>query len=354
MRFRAADGSTVHLSYCTNVHPAESLDGVVDQLRRYAGPVRAALGVPRLGVGLWLSAAAFPLDVAVLKQVLEEQGLEVTTLNGFPYGGFHDPVVKHAVYRPDWTTDARADHTLRLAEVLAQLLPDDVTDGTISTLPLGYRDPWTPAMQAAAVAQLRRVGDGLADLEARTGKRVVLAVEPEPACVLETTAEVAGLLEEVAHPFVGMCLDAAHFAVQWEDPSVVRAAAKLQVAVALESDDPALVAAYDEPRFLHQVRPRDVAGTDDLPEALAADLPLPWRVHVHLPVHRAEGSTQAVLREVLAGAVGGPVPRTRHLEVETYTWSVLPGEQVDLVEGLAAELQWTRDVLTSLGLQEIS
>ena len=352
MRFRAADGSTVHLSYCTNVHPAESLDGVVEQLRRYAGPVRAALGVPRLGVGLWLSAAALPLDVGVLRQVLDEQGLEVTTLNGFPYGGFHDPVVKHAVYRPDWTTDARADHTLQLAEVLARLLPDDVTDGTISTLPLGYRDPWTPQMQAAAVAQLRRVGDGLTELEARTGKRITLAVEPEPACVLETTAEVAGLLDEVAHPRVGMCLDAAHFAVQWEDPAVVRPAAKLQVAVALESSDRGLLAAHDEPRFLHQVRPCSGGGTDDLPEALAADLPLPWRVHVHLPVHRSEASTQQVLRDVLVAAVGGPVPLTRSLEVETYTWSVLPGEQVDLVDGLAAELQWTRDALRSLGLQE--
>lgn len=362
MRFRAHDGTTVHLSYCSNVHPAETARGVLEQLRRYSGPVRRELGWDRLGVGLWLSAHALDLDVGALKQVLAEEGLEVVTLNGFPYGGFHDPVVKHAVYRPDWTTDLRADHTIRLAEVLAQLLPDDVDHGTISTLPLAYRTPWSSEQHAAAVAQLRRVGDRLTELEALTGKEITLAVEPEPGCVLETSGEVAALLEEVGHARVQACLDVAHFAVQWEDPALVRPAAKAQVATSLEADPSTqreLLEAHVEPRFLHQVRQCGGGGTDDLPEALAGELDgsAPWRVHVHLPVHAAQQTTQHVLVDVLARLVGGAVPLTRSLEVETYTWTVLPDPPADdagLVRGLAAELAWTRDTLLSLGLQEIS
>ncbi|MGH9003406.1 MAG: metabolite traffic protein EboE, partial [Acidimicrobiia bacterium] len=58
MRFRHDDGSVVHLAYCTNVHPAEDLDGLLDRLGRIAAPVRAALDTPVLGVGLWLPAPA--------------------------------------------------------------------------------------------------------------------------------------------------------------------------------------------------------------------------------------------------------------------------------------------------------
>jgi len=364
VRFRAHDGSTVHLSYCSNVHPAETAAGVVEQLTRFAGPVRRSLGVDVLGVGLWLSAeAAVEFEtggLTELRETLASEGLEVVTLNGFPCGGFHDPVVKHAVYSPDWTTETRAEHTLRLGRLLASLLPDDVDDGTISTLPLAYRDPWARDQHATAVAQLRRVGAGFAELD----KRIVLAVEPEPGCVLETSAQVRALIEEVDHPNVGACLDVAHFAVQWEDPALVFPVAKAQLAVALEVADPIVDAdvlrRHDEPRFLHQVRQCGGGGTDDLPEALggALDGTAPWRVHVHLPVHAASWTTQNVLTDVLERLVGGPVPLTRSLEVETYTWTVLPEgvrptDDAGLVAGLTAELAWTRDALLRLGLKEL-
>ena len=113
MRFRHPDGSLVHLAYCSNVHPAEDLEGIHAQLRRFSGPVREHLGVDRLTVGLWLPAAAAAQlaaeseEIDALRAVLYEQGLEVVTLNAFPYGGFHDPVVKHRVYRPDWSEPDR-------------------------------------------------------------------------------------------------------------------------------------------------------------------------------------------------------------------------------------------------------
>jgi hypothetical protein len=378
-RFRHPDGQVVHLSYCTNVHQAEDVAGIVAQLARYAGPVRRALGWPRLGVGLWLSAGAVAelcearaLDV--LRGALDEHHLEVVTLNGFPYQAFHAPVVKHAVYHPDWAEPARLEHTLALARLLHALLPDDADEGSISTLPLAWREPWAAEAHAHARAALRRLAEGLAELAERAGRPVRVALEPEPGCVVETVAHAADVLHDVAPEWVGICLDACHLAVQFEDATqAVRRArdrgvpiVKSQVSSALRVPDPrsdAAVASFVEPRFLHQARARldsRVVGVDDLDQALAGGLPGTgeWRVHFHVPVH-ATGphTTQTELLATVAALVGGPDALTAHLEVETYTWSVLPETQRPadddgLVDGLARELRWTRDRLVELGLEE--
>lgn len=386
MRFRHPGGEVVHLAYCSNVHVAHDADGVVAQLSRYAGPVRRALGVPRLGLGLWLSAQAAlafdtdPRRLAALRTDLDRLGLEVVTLNGFPYGDFHAERVKHAVYVPDWTTRARAEHTLRLARLLASLLPDDVADGSISTLPLGWREPWGEQQADAARARLQEVADGLDDLQERTGRRVRLAVEPEPGCVVETTQQLADLIGTLdTGDTIGACVDTAHLAVQFEPPELAVPAlaargvaiVKAQVSAALRVPEPASPGAlarlgsFVEPRFLHQARALDggvLHCTDDLDEALDGGLPLQteWRVHVHVPLHAdPAGTTSEQVGTALRELVGGARPLTRHLEVETYTWSVLPPElrprdDVDLVEGIARELRWASDRLTALGLEEMA
>jgi hypothetical protein len=187
MRLEHPDGTTVHLAYCTNVHPAEDLDGVLDQLRRFGEPVRAALGVARLGLGLWLAdtaAAALAADPAAvdrLRRGLARRGLEVVTLNGFPYRGFHAPTVKQAVYHPDWTRPERLSYTLDLARILAALLPDDAVRGSVSTVPLGWRDPWGDDAHAAALDQLARLAEGLDAVAARAGRPVRVGWSRSPA-----------------------------------------------------------------------------------------------------------------------------------------------------------------------------
>ncbi len=147
MRFRHADGQTIHVAYCTNVHPGEDVETIVGQLDRFALPVRQHLGTDLLGLGLWLSApvaralATDPAATDRLRGELDSRGLEVVTLNGFPYRGFQDEVVKHRVYHPDWTEPARLAYTVDLTEVLARLLPDDAARGSISTLPLALAAP---------------------------------------------------------------------------------------------------------------------------------------------------------------------------------------------------------------------
>jgi sugar phosphate isomerase/epimerase len=374
------------LSYCTNVHPAEDLDGVLAQLDRYAGPVREAAGLGTLGVGLWLPAdlahrlVASPDDRDRLRTALAAHRLTVHTLNAFPYGGFHAEVVKHAVYTPTWADPARAAYTLACAEVLADLLPDGV-DGSISTLPLAWREPWSAVDDAAAAAALAAVSAGLRDLAARTGRTVRLAVEPEPGCVLDTVADVVGWLEarlgtgpgQIDPEHVGVCLDTCHLAVSFADPVAavrrIRQAGlrvvKVQASAALHVEDPAdpasraAVARFAEPRYLHQVRERSggaVHPADDLPDALGGGLPGagPWRVHVHVPLHARPAAplqaTTDLLRDAVTAVLRGPHGDAAHLDVETYTWAVLPDELAaraadDLVAGIAAELRWAVDHL---------
>ncbi|WP_147917844.1 metabolite traffic protein EboE [Ruania zhangjianzhongii] len=392
MRLRHPDGTLVHLAYCSNVHPAEDPAGIHEQLRRFAGPVRERLGVQRLGLGLWLPAATAALlasdegELAALRAVLDEQGLEVVTLNAFPYRGFHDPVVKHRVYSPDWTERARLTYTLDAAKVLTSLLPDDVRRGSISTLPLAWHTAWSPEARSAARANLDELAAGLARLQESTGRQVRVGFEPEPGCVIETTTQAAEELAGVDTDYLGVCLDTCHLATAFEDAddAVARLTAaglpvvKSQLSAALHVPDPAaasgVLGTFVEDRFLHQVRETGPDGRllarDDLPEALGGEAlgsePLPgkrpWRVHFHMPLHAAPQpplvNTDDELFAAARALLGGKHALTDHLEVETYTWSVLPAEarptdDAGLIAGLAAELAHARGHLHALGLEDV-
>ncbi|MEV6661998.1 metabolite traffic protein EboE [Streptomyces nigra] len=388
MRFRHPDGSTVHLAYCTNVHPSETLDGVLAQLRDHCEPVRRRLGRDRLGIGLWLAkdaARALVSDPSALRGLrteLDRRGLEVVTLNGFPYEGFGAEEVKYRVYKPDWADPERLEHTTALARVLAGLLPDDVTRGTISTLPLAWRTAYDDRRAEAARTALATLGERLDALQELTGRDIRVGLEPEPGCVVETTGDALAPLAAIGHPRIGICVDTCHLATSFEDPHTALDAltaagvpvVKSQLSAALHAEHPHLpevreaLAAFDEPRFLHQTRVGTAAGlrgTDDLGEALTGDaLPdaAPWRAHFHVPLHAEPAapltSTLPVLKSVLTRLAGGPKPLTHHLEVETYTWQALPPElrpraRNQLADGIAAELTLARDLLTDLGLKEL-
>ncbi|MEV0598979.1 metabolite traffic protein EboE [Streptomyces sp. NPDC050315] len=403
MRFRHPDGSTVHLAYCTNVHPAETLDGVLAQLRDHCEPVRKRLGRDRLGIGLWLARAAAraltsdPGALRRLRRELDTRGLEVVTLNGFPYEGFGDSRVKYRVYRPDWTEPARLEYTADLARLLTALLPDDAAEGTISTLPLAWRTDFDEHRRATALGALRTLAARLDALQDTTGRSIRVGLEPEPGCTIETLADAldaltgAPAIPGVPTHRIGVCVDTCHLATSFEEPGPALDAlhragipvVKTQLSAALHAEHPeradvrAALSAFAEPRFLHQTRTRTVQGellaTDDLDEALAGTpglaaepgLPTtePWRAHFHVPLHAPPQppltSTLPVLQDTLTRLVGPAAPpRTHHLEVETYTWQALPPElrprtRARLADGIAAELALARDLLTDLGLKEL-
>jgi len=351
-------------------------------------------------------------ELSLFKRWLMENQAYVFTMNGFPYGGFHHTRVKDQVHAPDWTTGDRVEYTLRLFGILEALMPEGggagggdgafPPDAGISTSPLSYRHWFTSPGQlqearAIATRHILSVAEQLIRIHRSSGKLLHLDIEPEPDGLLETGAEFIEWFEEDLLPagrvllastfsctgaeaesllkeHIRLCYDVCHFAIGYESHrDVMRELAgkgikigKIQISAALKAMIPADTrraairqgfAACNEPVYLHQVVAKQADGSllryPDLPEALA-DFDRPtvqeWRAHFHVPIFLSDfGSLQSTrqdISEVLALQQERPV--TQHLEVETYTWEVLPAEmRLPLDESIIRELQWVKDELTT-------
>lgn len=385
-----------HLTYCTNIHPGESWAEVRHNLETHVIAVKERVSPDApFGVGLRLGAAAArelldPIVRAELRGWLDRKGLYVFTINGFPYGPFHGEPVKERVYRPDWQEDERLQYSNDLADLLAELLPSDPTiEGSVSTVPGCYRARSSPDTPNGMADRLIRHAAHLVALHERTGRVITLALEPEPCCFLETIAETAvffehhlfsrtartflgqltglaaGPAEQALRRHLGVCLDACHAAVEFEEPAQTVAALrgagiripKIQLSAGmrvprLDARSLRALEPYAEGIYLHQVVARSPGGALtrylDLPEALAASRSLEpgveWRIHFHVPIFRADlgpfESTQPFLAELCAMQARSAL--SAHLEVETYTWDVLPGELrgEPVVEAIAREIRW--------------
>ncbi len=392
-----------HLTYCTNIHRGETWADTRAALERHLPDVkrRFAPGVD-MGVGLRLSAIASeelaaPRELQAFKDFLTAEGLYVFTINGFPYGPFHGTRVKEEVYQPDWRFPERLAYTNRLADQLAVLLPADPTlDGSISTVPATFRPIGATAGALDTISEnLLQHAAHLVRLKERTGRTITLALEPEPMCYLETSAELIPFIEsrlfsrDAAQRFaqitglgsaaaeaalrrhIGICYDVCHAAIEFEDPaeSIARLRGagigifKLQLSAALkvprvDRETVARLGRFDEGVYLHQVVERRPDGTfvrflDLAPafERIEQAYGNEWRVHCHVPVFMDTlpelETTQDFLREILKLHKKSAI--SPHLEVETYTFDVLPEElrRVDVATAVARELAWTRDQLSA-------
>jgi sugar phosphate isomerase/epimerase len=382
-----------HLTYCTNIHAGEPLDEVMRGLAKHLPAIKSAVAKDRpLGVGLRLGhqAAEGLRDrgaLEALKRFLAEGGYYVFTVNGFPYGAFHGRAVKEDAYKPDWSDPARLAYTDHLADLLGELLPAGQA-GSVSTVPCTFK-PWADGRMDAITDQLIRHVAHLVGIANDTGQDIALALEPEPFCLLETIDETVaffqerlfarkgvarlaaltglgdGAAEAALRRHMGVCYDVCHAAVEFEDPKAsigkLRAAgiriAKLQLSsalkvAALDEGSARHLAAFAEPVYLHQVVQKSngrLRRFVDLPQALAeagGAAGAEWRVHFHVPVFLPQmthfGTTQAFLAEILALHRAEPI--SAHLEVETYTWDVLPESyrNVDLSSAIARELNWVK------------
>jgi len=393
-----------HLTYCTNIHPGESWAEVRANIEQYVVQVKSHIAPDRLfGIGLRLSQQAAEalskadvLDAFV--QFLDTHGLYVFTINGFPYGSFHGQAVKEQVYLPDWLDEPRLTYTNGLAELLAKLPPPDSTvpnlEGSISTVPGAFQPRIRGDEDEASIAaRLLRHLAVLHEIHERTGRIISLALEPEPCCMLETVDDTIGFVQR--HCFsrqaqsrfsgltgltladsegflrrhLGVCLDACHMAVEYEDPvAAVRSfqgagirISKIQLSAGLAvlfDRDPrerlTLLERFNDGVYLHQVVERrrgELIRHRDLPDAMKAasgDMQsVEWRIHCHVPLSRERlgpfMSTQAFLRTLMTMLREEPV--SPHLEIETYTWSVLPQEYRDenIVASVVREMQWILD-----------
>jgi len=393
-----------HLTYCTNIHPGETWPAVFGSLVN-ALQVREQLGwTESFGIGLRLSAKASRQlkegpALAAFQDWLQEKNCYVFTMNGFPYGQFHGKMVKDRVHAPDWTTRERVEYTIELFDLLATLLPAHLPEGGISTSPLSYRwwhetEEKKQEVRNIGARHLAEVTAHLVQLKAQTGKSLHLDIEPEPDGLLEnstefldfyeqdllttgveslrqklgcTAAEAADHLRE----HIQLCYDVCHFAVEYEDvaETVLRKlenmgvrTGKIQISAALQTtldSDPKdileALAPYDESTYLHQTVCRRADGElvkyPDLGpalEALPAEDFTELRTHFHVPIFTdTYGKLRSTNRHIVdLLSIWRKAPFSPHLEVETYTWDVLPdNNQLGLTESIARELQWVRKQL---------
>ena len=393
-----------HLTYSTLVHPGDTWDEMEASLRSFVPAVRARLspGAP-FGVSLRLAAesvrtlAGDPAKREELASFLTDEQLYVYTVNAFPYGPFKNRVVKEQVYEPDWAAEDRVRYTMQIADILAEITPRDV-EPTIQTAPLAFRaNVAGTGYVDTLTTNLLRVVAHLARLETRTGRRVKVALEPEPACYLETTDEtityfqgriysaaasrelavLAGLsiseAQVAARRYLGVVFDICHQAVGFEDipDSLEKLVAagipiyKLQEAAALwmpqvDRDTVEELRRYADTIYLSQTselkdgRIRRFLNLEDALAAWNADpSPREWRTHFHVPVFLDDlgpfRTTRFALEQALA--VHKATPLSNHLEIETYTWDVLPEhlKTGDITEYVTRELEWVRDQLLPPG-----
>jgi len=386
------------------VHPCVTVGDLLDIVEVDIAGVRKKRGVDLLYAGLWLPNVVVSnllgddVEFGHFTDQMDLAHIRFVTANGFPYGNFHKGSVKEKVYFPDWSQPERVEYTLGLATLMCRFLKDENSTGTLSTLPLGFQTGWSKARHDKALENLVSVASSLFKLEQSTGRRIKVCLEMEPGCVIETTtrmvelfacelADVArrmGVSEETVRQYLAVCFDVCHQAVMFEDVCDSLATlrqneicvGKIQLSSALEVFDPEShetrreLNGFVENRYLHQVRTRvedgGILGRMDLGEALE-DPGFPtdtsWRVHFHVPVmldcvrNSPLGTTQRSLIRVF-DYLAEAHDFKPHLEVETYTWNVLPGlahpdDRFDLQKKIAAELEWVEERMSERRLLQL-
>ncbi|HEV2435433.1 MAG TPA: metabolite traffic protein EboE [Verrucomicrobiae bacterium] len=385
----------LHLAYCTNIHRGETWRETFESLQTHTLAVRERVCPQKpFAIGLRLSNwAAHELSesatLLAFQRWLAQKNCYVFTINGFPFGQFHQLRVKEQVYLPDWTSPERLAYTNLLFDLLSKLLPAGV-EGSVSTLPGSFKGfRLHPDALKSARSNLWHCIEHIAHLSEETGRKLHLGLEPEPLCLLESSGETIQLFDRmrIEHPrdprlaeHLGVNYDTCHFAVNFEEPqnalpclsqhgikiSKIHLSSALKVHPTAETCQ--ALKAFANDVYLHQVVVRMPAGNRniyyDLPDALsdpdarrsAPDGTLPeWRIHFHVPLHAATAppfeTTSDHLLAVLDLLAENP-KLCSHLEMETYTWEVLPPElkSQSVVEQLSAEYEWLLPQLAERGL----
>lgn len=385
----------LHLAYCTNVHRGETWRETFDSLKTHALAVRERI-CPHapFAIGLRLSQLAareLGEHAALLEfqRWLGQNDCYVFTINGFPFGRFHGARVKEQVYLPDWTSPERLAYTNLLFDLLAEILPAGM-EGSVSTLPGSFKEFIRSGDQEKIIrGNLWRCVEHVARLSERTKRQLHLGLEPEPLCLLENSGETIRFFDRLRgeHPgdlrldaHLGVNYDTCHFALEFEEPQNALSAltqhgikiSKIHLSSALKTQSTpearTALAKFADDVYLHQVAARDGSGKiklfRDLPDALASPDPrsqtpdpvlTEWRVHFHVPLHSPALTPFENTNDHLLGALDFLAANPKfcsHLEMETYTWEVLPPELKarSVVEQLAAEYEWTLARLKERGL----
>jgi len=382
----------IHLAYCTNIHRGGDWPETFQSLKEHTLRVRDRVSPDEpYAIGLRLGDVASRQlgqeeELDRFRAWLAQNNCYVFTVNGFPHGDFHGTRVKEDVYAPDWTTPERVDYTKRLFDILAAIAPED-SGGSVSTVPCSYKEFITTDAQVAAMRlNFWEVVDYIDELSERSGKDLHLGVEPEPLCHLETSEEMIQFYREMKAERprdprlakrLGINYDTCHLAVEFEEAAEALGAlvaegiriSKLHFSSAMKvRPSPEVVeglASYAEDIYFHQVIARTEDGElrryRDLPNALElaangqTEGDREWRIHFHVPLHCSPTNLFDTTADQLQCAIqflGASPAICSHIEMETYTWEVLPDDmkQRDVVDQLVGEYDWTLAKLAEQGI----
>lgn len=365
--------NNTHLAYCTNVHPGRDWEETFHSLKTHTLAVkRAVCPDSPYAIGLRLSASAArelidPSTLADFRRWLEKENCYVFTVNAFPFGDFHNTRVKENVYRPDWASRERLGYTKLVFDLLVQLLPKGAS-GSASSVPGSFKPfQTTPEQLSAMHENLYQVFRHIETLSEKHDLDLHLGLEPEPLCLFETTPETIEFFgrfldgrsdADAIRRRIGVNYDTCHLALQYEEPAASLTAlknaglriSKLHLSSALKVRDfsestLSQLETFCEPTYLHQTlatsrpeanteHPKPLTKYVDLPEALEAhrsgeDNASEWRIHFHIPLHAQPTAPLESTSDHLEGAIAylkrNP-DLCQHLEMETYTWGVMPEE----------------------------
>ncbi len=402
-----------HIAYCSNVHPGQSLKQVTDNIQSHFTTIRNRRHIPNMASGLWLSASAAkslledqPIDESAsqldqFKQCLNDNGMLLTSLNGFPYGNFHQGVVKKDVYLPTWAQPERLAYTTNLAQILAQCLPDDIHFGAISTVPLGYAELWDGIQNKQALNYFTALIENLTDIENNIGKRICICIEMEPDCVLQSTDQLLSFFNNDLLPYaasnniskdtvlryIGCCFDTCHQGVMNENITEALTKitdsgitiGKIQISNAInarlqnKNDVKQLTQLFKDEKFLHQTKLFNnntlIAELADLEEhtlvkqlenvSEAEQSVITAKIHYHIPINQTDfsetflSSTQNAIEETL-DFLAINIEKNKqlpYLEIETYTWlnflstNTIKDKSSVLHQGIVDEFTWLENAL---------
>ena len=380
------------LAYCTNVHRGDGWAETFSNLQAHTLRVRQQVCPSKpYAVGLRLgNSAAHELglekNLNAFRDWLEKQNCTVSGINGFPYGAFHGQSVKESVFLPDWTDPSRLEYTQKLFDLLAALNPPNHV-GTVSTLPATFKKFNRSSAQIKELQKnILNCAEYLARLRDRSGVTLQLALEPEPLGYFENTQQTIDFFDQLrgqettpglVDNFLGVCYDTCHFALQYEDAA--QSVEKLNTngapilkyhlssALRLKPTDEALrrLASMDEPTYLHQCIGQNQGGDltyfKDIPDALVDTQALKkfneLRVHFHLPLHSSpidkDFFNTTDFLQIVLGVIMKQPGRARELEIETYTWEVLPQSlrSMDVTDQVVAEYRWVLNELSQYGVR---